>query len=186
MLYDKDIREPLFDYLEERFGKCRIFEEVVLSRARADVLMALPDSLVGIEIKSSVDTYERLKGQVRNYNKFCDRCYAAVGLRHAKHIAEHIPPFWGILCIYEDNRRIMIEELREASDNPSLKPELQLSLLWKNELSNILAQNRLPKYRGQSKSFVRKKLLEKVPAPILKKQMCEELFERDYTLWEEK
>ena len=24
MLYDKDIREPLFYYLEDRFGKCRI------------------------------------------------------------------------------------------------------------------------------------------------------------------
>ena len=184
MLYDKDIREPLFDYLEERFGKSRIFEEVPMSRARADVMMVLPDELVGIEIKSSVDTYERLKGQVRNYNKFCDRCYAAVGLRHAKHISEHIPDFWGILCIYEDNRRIIIEELREALSNPKLNPDFQLSLLWKNELSNILAQNGLPKYRQQSKAFVRKKLIEKVPAPLLKKQMCEELFERDYTVWE--
>ena len=26
-LYDKDIREPLFDFLEERYGKVRIFEE---------------------------------------------------------------------------------------------------------------------------------------------------------------
>lgn len=27
VLYDRDIREPLFDYLEERFGKTRMFEE---------------------------------------------------------------------------------------------------------------------------------------------------------------
>ena len=27
MLYDKDIREPLFDYLEEYYGKIRILEE---------------------------------------------------------------------------------------------------------------------------------------------------------------
>ena len=121
---------------------------------------------------------------MRNYNKFCDLCYAAVGLRHTKHIAEHIPDFWGILCVYEDNRCVIIEELREAAPNPKLNPELQLSFLWKNELFNILDMNRLPKYRGQSKAFIRRKLLEKVPAPLLKKQMCEELFERDYTVWD--
>lgn len=186
MLYDKDIREPLFDYLEERFGKSRIFEEVPMARARADALMVLPDALAGIEIKSSVDTYERLKGQVRNYNKFCDLCYAAVGLRHSKHIAEHIPDFWGILCVYEDNRRVIVEELREAAPNPKLRQELQLSLLWKSELSNILAANHMPKYRQQSKAFVRQKLIEKVPAGLLKAQMCQELFERDYTLLPEK
>ena len=27
MLYDKDIREPLFDFLEEMYGKIRILEE---------------------------------------------------------------------------------------------------------------------------------------------------------------
>ena len=27
MLYDKDIREPLFEYLEEIYGKIRILEE---------------------------------------------------------------------------------------------------------------------------------------------------------------
>ena len=27
ILYDKDIREPLFDFLEETYGKTRILEE---------------------------------------------------------------------------------------------------------------------------------------------------------------
>ena len=31
LLYDCDIREPLFDYLEERFGKARMFEEKIES-----------------------------------------------------------------------------------------------------------------------------------------------------------
>ena len=181
MLYDKDIREPLFDYLEDNFGKSRIFEEVPMSRARADVMMVLPSEIIGIEIKSSVDTYDRLHGQVLNYNKFCDRNYVAVGLRHAKHVSEHIPDFWGILCIYEDNHKIIIDELRTALPNPKLKQDLQLSLLWKKELFNILDNNRLPKYRDRSKAFIRKKLMDKIPSELLKAQMCEELFQRDYT-----
>lgn len=181
MLYDKDIREPLFDYLEDNFGKCRIFEEVPMSKARADVMMVLPSEIVGVEIKSSVDTYDRLHGQVLNYNKFCDRNYVAVGLRHAKHVSEYIPDFWGILCIYEDNHKIIIDELRTALPNPKLKQDLQLSLLWKKELFNILDNNRLPKYRDRSKAFIRKKLTDKIPSELLKAQMCEELFQRDYT-----
>lgn len=45
MLYDKDIREPLFYYLEERFGKSRILEELNMGRSRADVVMVLPASV---------------------------------------------------------------------------------------------------------------------------------------------
>ena len=64
MLYDKDIREPLFDFLEEKYGKIRIIEEKKMGRSRADVVMVLPDSLCGLEIKSDADTYARLNRQV--------------------------------------------------------------------------------------------------------------------------
>ena len=82
MLYDKDIREPLFYYLEERFGKSRILEELNMGRSRADVVMVLPQRIVGLEIKSNADTYDRLERQVKDYNKFCDSNYIVTGLRH--------------------------------------------------------------------------------------------------------
>ena len=184
MLYDKDIREPLSYYLEDRFGKIRILEEVRIARARADVIMVTPDEIIGIEIKSNADTYDRLKGQIRNYNRFCDRNYIVVGPRHAGHVSEHIPAFWGILCIYQDNGRIITEELREALPNPKVKQADQLSLIWKSELSNILAAGRLPKYAQKSKAFIRTKLLEKMEWSELKALLCNELFERDYTVFD--
>ena len=42
MLYDKDIREPLFDFLEERYGKSRIIEEKQIGRSRADAILVRP------------------------------------------------------------------------------------------------------------------------------------------------
>ena len=57
MLYDKDIREPLFDFLEEMYGKIRILEEKQIGKSRADIVMVLPDLVAGIEIKSDADTY---------------------------------------------------------------------------------------------------------------------------------
>ena len=65
VLHDKDIREPLFDFLEETYGKVRIIEEKRTGAARADVVMVTPRVLYGIEIKSDADTYARLKKQVR-------------------------------------------------------------------------------------------------------------------------
>ena len=48
IFYDKDIREPLFDFLEDSFGKVRILEEKRTGSARADVVMITPDFLYGI------------------------------------------------------------------------------------------------------------------------------------------
>ncbi|MCR4946223.1 MAG: sce7726 family protein, partial [Lachnospiraceae bacterium] len=97
MLHDKDIREPLFDFLEETYGKIRILEEKITGRARADVVMITPGALYGIEIKSDADTYVRLKKQVRYYNKYYDRNIIVVGSTHALHVGEHVPDWWGII-----------------------------------------------------------------------------------------
>lgn len=78
-LYDRDIREPLFDYLEERFGKTRMFEEKIIGRSRADVLMLTKNQIVGLEIKSDADSYERLKSQIKSYDRYCDSNYVVVG-----------------------------------------------------------------------------------------------------------
>ena len=43
MLKDKDIREPLFDFLEEQYGKTRIIEEKTMGKSRADVVMVLEE-----------------------------------------------------------------------------------------------------------------------------------------------
>ena len=43
MLRDKDTREPLFDFLEEMYGKIRILEEKQIGKSRADIVMVLPE-----------------------------------------------------------------------------------------------------------------------------------------------
>lgn len=185
MLYDRDIREPLFEFLEEVYGKVRIIEEKRMGRSRADVVMVLPDAVVGIEIKSDADTYARLKRQVKDYDQHFDANYVAVGVRHAMHIEEHVPSWWGIITVEPDGERVDLYILRKASTNPKLAPKKKLEFLWRPELSHILELNRLPGYRQKSKAFVVDKILEKVPEEILKRQICQELFERDYQMIEE-
>lgn len=180
MLYDRDIREPLFDFLEARYGKMRIIEEKQMGRSRADIVMVLPDMLVGIEIKSDADTYARLERQVKDYNKYFDTNFVVAGTRHAMHIEEHVPQWWGIITVELENGQADFYVLREAKPNPKPDEGKKLGLLWRPELSHIQALNALPRYERKSKAFVIGKILEGVPAEVLHRQISEELFERDY------
>ena len=180
-LYDRDIREPLFDFLETTYGKVRILEEKRTGSARADVVMITPGALWGIEIKSDADSYARLEKQVKNYDWYYDRNIIVVGTSHAAHVREHVPDWWGVITAELDaDRNVDFYILREAAHNPKVKDKRKISILWRTELNRLLEKNNLPKYKEKSKLFVQDKLLEKVSPETLWPQAYEELFERDY------
>ena len=181
ILYDKDIREPLFDFLDETYGKIRIIEEMNIGRVRSDIVMVTPKLIYGIEIKSDADTYTRLKKQVKNYDLYYDRNIIVVGSSHAMHVEEHVPDWWGIITVELDkDGKVDFYVLREPKDNPKVDRQRKITILWRPELANLLAINKLPKYKQKNKAFVQEKLLEKVPDEILWEQVYEELFQRDY------
>ena len=84
-LHDRDIREPLFEFLEETYGRIRILEEKTMGKSRADIVMVTPEYLYGIEIKSDADTYARLARQVKDYDRILYyrlRCSTLSGLTY--------------------------------------------------------------------------------------------------------
>lgn len=209
MLYDKDIREPLFEYLEEYYGKIRILEEKTMGKSRADVVMVTPDALYGIEIKSDADSYERLARQVRDYDRYYDYNYVVVGTRHAMHIEEHVPEWWGIITVESEAGTPDFYRLRVPRPNPKLDWKCKLGILWRPELAHIQEINHMPKYKDKSKSFVIHKIVSwieretpqegaayskgsytvernhSISVEKLSMQVCTELFERDYNTIEQ-
>lgn len=182
ILKDKDIREELFDFLECNYGKVRILEEKTMGRSRADVVMITADSLYGIEIKSDADTYVRLERQVKDYNKYFDYNYVVIGTSHAAHIREHVPEYWGIITVERTEAGLDFYEFRKPQLNPEMDWKKKMTIMWRPELAHIQELNALPKYKNKSKDFVVELLLTRVPEETLRIQMCEELFERDYSL----
>lgn len=180
MLYDRDIREALFDFLDDLYGKNRILEEKRMGKSRADIVMVTPMAIYGIEIKSDADTYARLKTQVRDYNLFCDYNYIVAGSTHALHIEEHVPNTWGIITVEEVQGKPDFYVLRKPTVNAGMKWKRKLSILWRPELTHIQELNHMHKYKQKSKDFVIDKILETVPKETLQEQICEELFQRDY------
>ena len=185
MIYDKDIREPLFDFLDERFGKNRILEEKIIGSSRADVVMVTPEAIYGIEIKSDADTYARLKSQVKDYDKYYDMNFVVVGTSHAAHIEEHVPAYWGIITVEEVDNNLDIYILRHTEPNPKVTWKRKLEMLWRPEIAVLQDIFSMPKYREKSKSFVLSKVLErlengKIDPKEFTIQMNELLIQRDY------
>ena len=183
-MLDKEIREPLFDFLEEFYGKIRIFEEKITGLSRTDALGVIDGQLIGFEIKSDHDTYARLQRQTADYDELCDVNYLVIGRSHRNKADQHIPKHWGIICVYEentcDNKKIVVEIDQIPGVNPNVKLARQLDLLWRPELALLQEWNGMPKYKWQSKAFVREKILERIPEETLKHQITGLLFERDY------
>lgn len=185
MIYDKDIREPLFDFLDETFGKNRILEEKIIGNSRADVVMVTPEAIFGIEIKSDADTYARLKSQVKDYDKYYDLNFVVVGTSHAAHIEEHVPDYWGIITVEEVDNNLDFYILRRPEPNPKVTWKRKLEMLWRPEIAVLQDEFKMPKYREKSKKFVLTKVLErlengKIDPKEFTIKMNELLIQRDY------
>jgi hypothetical protein len=181
MLHDKDIREPLFFYLEDKFGKVRIFEEKNMGDSRADVVMVGADYIMGIEIKSDADSYARLDRQVKDYDLYFDYNYVVVGSTHAAGVKSHVPEHWGIISVELIDDKLDIYNVRNASLNPNCDIHKKIRFLWRPELAHIQELCGLYAYKTKSKDYVRDYLIESVDAAKLNMLISEELFERDYT-----
>ena len=191
MLKDKDIREPLFFFLEETYGKVRILEEKNIGKSRADAVMITDDAIFGIEIKSDADTYARLARQVEDYDRYYDKNIVVVGTSHALHIREHVPEHWGVITVEPDGDGLDFYILRSPGDNPDVTFRKKLEFLWRPELVKIQQSHEMPAYKTSSKSFVIDKIATwfedgRIDGDTLQSEICELLFERDYnTIFDE-
>lgn len=184
-LHDKDIREPLFDFLDETYGKIRIIEEKTMGKSRADVVVVTENDLYGIEIKSDADTYTRLSRQVKDYDKYFDYNYVVAGSSHALHIREHVPSYWGVITVELVNGEFDFYILRKPEKNPKVSWKKKTELLWRPELVLLQEWHKMPKYKEKSKVFVINKILErldngKIKEEVLKREISELIMQRDY------
>ena len=116
---------------------------------------------------------------------YYDYDLVVVGTRHAAHIKEHVPEWWGIITVEQVGDQVDFYMLREPQSNPQMDWNCKIEILWRPELAHIQELNAMHAYKQKSKRFVADKIVETVPKETLAVQLSEELFERDYTkIWE--
>ena len=116
---------------------------------RADIAV-VNGHMVGFEIKGETDTLKRLHEQVRAYSAVFDQATVITTDRHRRGVLKEIPRWWGvIICHAAPRRQIRFETWRAPQMNERIEALAVARLLWKNEVSAMLAKH------GEPKAFLR-------------------------------
>lgn len=164
-----------------------MIDELGLAHAQSRIDLAVFNGhLHGYEIKSAVDTLDRLPRQLAIYTRALQKLTLVVATRHLD-AAEAIAPDWcGLTEIVEGPRGGMtFASRRRARLNPGLDPFMLAHLLWHQEAQDLL------RARGASEADVnapRKRLYrllaDEVPvrelAPAIKAAMASRTRWRDH------
>jgi len=148
---DKTIRKSLIKQLRNTYNRTHdtvIISEFSLSNTgtRADIAV-INGVLHGYELKGDLDTLARLSGQIDGYNAVFDKVTIVVGKKHLLHTIQAVPDWWGIVLAKDVTGKgePLLIELRQPSENIHQDLEAVVSLLWKNEIVEILKQEALYK-----------------------------------------
>lgn len=180
-LYDKDMREALFSYFEDSMQKVRFIEEINMGKSRADAIMISENEIVGFELKSDRDSFARLAGQIKDYDRYYDKNYLVIGKHFVDKAEDKVPDYWGIIEVCEEeNNKIEAHILKAADRVPEDNLRRQLGFLWRNELINIVRRHKLGGVSDKNKVKLANMLYKGIDRDILKKEMLNEIFEREY------
>jgi hypothetical protein len=141
---DRDIRIALHSKKFAAYkatDDCIVVDELGLIHAKARVDIAVINGCVhGYEIKSSLDTLERLPRQIDLYQQCLGKLTMVAAPRHLSRI-EAIVPEWTGITVAERGRRgaIQFNTLRRSKTNPNLDKFQLAHLLWKSEAADLLA-----------------------------------------------
>ncbi|HVZ15950.1 MAG TPA: sce7726 family protein [Terriglobales bacterium] len=124
-------------------GTGRIVEELGIERgaARIDVVL-ITDRLLGFEIKSDLDTFDRLSNQVHAYNRVFDEITLVTGPALLEEAVRLLPSWWGVMVAEsrpEGGTELSV--VRAAEKNPIQEALSIAMLLWKPEAVDALADH---------------------------------------------
>lgn len=189
ILDENRIREKLLLHLSNKFTQeAIILNELTCSskKLRADVAV-LDNYWYSFEIKSKIDSLQKLAKQLKYYNYNFDYNIVVTTEKHLPKTNSIIKdfPFWGIYIITNDKDEIQINIEREASLNSEkLNLEEILSLLWKEELIQIINNfSGEEKFKSLTNVQLRSKLITILSITEAKSHIKEFLKKRENGSW---
>jgi hypothetical protein len=166
VLNDKTIRSSLIPYIKNNYNldlkNDLVVSEISLLRegARADVVM-VNGVYHCFEIKSEVDTLERLEGQLSAYRKYFDMVTVVCTQKHLAKIKDDYPKDVGILLVEYTRKGLVFKTIRECTYYVGEQHKLRIDFLWKDELVTALIDKGFKKgLKYKNKTFLREVLLD--------------------------
>lgn len=143
---DFEIRKALHD---KKFVSYRsapntlVVDELGLSHAKVRIDIAVINGCVhGFEIKSSLDTLERLPLQLELYGKCLEKLTLVCAPRHVKQAKKLAPKWCSIIEASKGSRgAITFSTVRRGYKNPHIDKIQLAHLLWRPEAAALLARH---------------------------------------------
>jgi hypothetical protein len=119
-----------------------VVDELGLSHAKVRIDVAVINGCVhGYEIKSSLDTLNRLPTQLELYSKCLEKITLVCAPRHIEQIEKIAPEWCGILKAEKGARgAITFTTVRRAGSNTQVDPVQLAHLLWRPEAAALLSR----------------------------------------------
>lgn len=140
---DRDIRAAVLqkvicDHLTD--PNTLVVEELGLQHGANRVDIAVVNgALHGYELKSEVDTLDRLPSQAEAYSKVFDRATLVTAENHLAQAISLVPAWWGIKVATRGTRgAVLFDTYRRVECNPSVSTFHVAQLLWRTEAVAIL------------------------------------------------
>ena len=117
-----------------------IVEELPVGRGDSRVDVAVINGHIeGIEIKSSLDTLDRLPRQVDRFGRAIEKMTLIVASNHLEEAAQIVPNWWTILQVQRGpNDGISFQRIQRGKRNPGTSIDGYLKLLRRDELVALL------------------------------------------------
>lgn len=183
MLADYEIRERVLTklHMDNRKKSYRIIEEFVICSGEVRVDIALANGhMHGYEIKSDLDTLERLPKQIECYDTTFDKSTIIVGEKFQDKIKEYVPKHWGIEVAYLNKfGNVSLKRIRKSESNKAVEYRRLLELLWNKELKWILKDNKIKGYSTSKRKELLQAVIENIPFKLAKDYTRETLKTRE-------
>jgi hypothetical protein len=147
-----------------------VIDELGLSHAKARIDVAVINGRVhGYEIKSSLDTLDRLPMQIEFYSQCLEKLTLVCAPRHTDKALGAIPDWCGLLEASKGARgALSFKTVRKASTNPEVNAVQLAHLLWRPEAVALVSRLDVPEKFAK---MPRKELYEIIAAHLSIKQI---------------
>jgi hypothetical protein len=119
-----------------------VIDELGLSHAKVRIDVAVINGCVhGYEIKSSLDTLDRLPAQLQLYSQCLGKLTLVCAPKHLDNVVTAAPAWCGVMEAKKGKRgAVTFSTVRKASTNPEINAVQLAHLLWRSEALALLTQ----------------------------------------------
>lgn len=149
----------------------KIIEELGIRHGSARIDIAVVNGIMhGYEIKSDLDTLERLPEQMKEFNAVFDQITLIVGKRHLYQAIQDVPEGWGIKIAKIDSaNRVIFQTIRESEENKEQEGVSIARLLWRGEALRILEEHDQARgVRSKPREFIYERMANELDIATLK------------------